>query len=353
MSDNTAVETAKKALTIKPLPEKVFQDSDFASFGLTLLNLATYGKTFGGVAKGTAMWLRGRASGGKTFLARNILCEASMNKEFQDYQLIYDDVEHGALMDTEKFWPPLVRRLVPPAWTQNKITKAKRPYYSKDIGEFYKRLRAKLDSGKKFIWIEDSMDALNAVTTTKMSDNKAKANSQELRRLMDPLHESGSILILISQARANLNDMFGGDISAGGRALEHYPSCTVTLRKFKSLCRYHNDKKWPVGSLIQAHVEKNRISGFDSTIYFPIYFDYGIDDIGSCIDWLSTAAGYWEATEEGTSITAPEFNFEGKKWDLIRQIELKNQLRDLRTLTAKVWYDIRAKISVKRMPRYS
>lgn len=333
------------ALEARSRPEPRLLDRDFLSWSLTLLNLASYGRTHGGIAKGHIYHVAGKASSGKTFLCGSVLAEAAQSPAFDDYELIYDDVEEGALMDVNYFFgKKLANRIVPPAYT-----KKKDPIYSRTVSDFLGSLAKKLEAGKKVIWVEDSLDALDSPDTTKMTDNKAKSYSQGFRRLLDPLKRTGSILILVSQVRMDMRSPWGGDLITGGRALEHYPTLSVKLQKVKTLKKLHKGKKYVVGSLVSAHVTKNRISGLDRTIYFPFCPDYGIDDIGANVDFL-TSSHHWKKTKG--MISAPEFSFEGSRNSLIASIEQQGAQRELQVLTGKVWNEIQKALRWERKPRY-
>lgn len=364
-SVNGMVESARKALAKKSKPESILQDSDFVSSGITLIDLACYGRIGCAFAKGHIYRLAGRASGGKTMIAKTIFAEATKNPEFDDYQLIYDDIEEGALMDDARFFgKAMAQRTRPPAYT-----KGKKPLHSHYIGDFYCRVNKFLDEGKKFIWIADSLDALVPDKESKMTDNKAKAHSQEMRRLMGPIARSGSILIVVSQARVNMGSTWlDDDITAGGRALEHYPSLEIWLRKTKTLKENYRGLKFSTGSIIRAQIKKNRISGKDRTVFFPFSPTYGIDDIGANINYLQFVK-HWKGpkkngeeddddsddedkSDSNKAIIAPEFEFEGKKRELLQKIEGDDLQRELQVLVGRVWNEIEKAISIERKPRY-
>lgn len=338
---------AKEAMLSTRSVEGLPSDSDFVSTGVTLLNLACYGKTYAGMCKGKIYRMVGRSSSGKTFLCRTILAEASVNSNFDDYELIYDDVERGALMDTEKFFGKrLVTRLVPPARTKV----SKEPIYSEGVADFYRRIHAKLEAGKKFIWVVDSLDSLKADTETKMSDGKAKAHSQEMRKLIDPLATSGSILLLISQAKTDLRSMWGGDTTSGGLSPEYYSTLEIWLKKIKAVGTTYKGKKYNSGTIISARVKKNRISGVDQNIQFPFHPSYGIDDIGANVDFLCKA-NHWGKSKG--AIVASEWDVELKRNALIRHIEENGLQRETQILVGKVWLEIQKAITPERQPRYS
>ncbi len=347
------VDQAKSAMIGKDSKVKEPTEQDFLSTGITLLNLAMYNRVNGGILKGHIYRVAGRSSSGKTFLCRTILAEAVNNPAFNGYELVYDDVERGALMDTERFFgKKLVERLVAPA-----IAKDRSPIYSTTIGDFYNRIRTKLEKGTKLIWIEDSLDALASDRESKMTDGKAKINSQEMRKLVDPLQQTGSILVIISQVRTNMQPVIPGmrmmvpeDIISGGRAPEFYSTADIILRKSKTLKTTYKTKKYTTGHRISARITKNRLSGLDHTVYFPFYRTYGIDDIGANVDFLIDN-GYWSKDKSGV-MTADEFCFTGSVTKLITRIEKENEQQKLAILVGKVWREIQEACSTSRKPRY-
>lgn len=362
---NKAVQKAEAELGKRTKETTSLRDRDFVSTGVTLINLATYGRTHGGIAKGTINRICGLSSSGKTFLCRTILAEAARNPEFDSYDLIYDDVERGALMDTEKFFgKKLVSRLVPPARSKIKL-----PIYSSSSMDFYRRIGERLKKGRKVIWILDSLDSLDRDSDSKMGDGKAKVHSQELRRLLEPLAETGSILVLISQVRMNMKAMSPWDpphIASGGMAPEFYSAVEIWLRKAKTLKTSYRGKKYTSGIQVRAHIKKNRTSGNDCQILFPFSRSYGIDDIGANIDYLIDNK-HWkyekskqeedsqddEADKSKSIILAEDFDIAGTRAEVIQRIEGKNLQRELQVLTGRIWNDIESAINVERIPRYS
>ena len=329
----------KDELTQEKQIEKAIESLDYLSTGVTLLNLAFSGEANGGMAKGHIYRLAGKSGTSKTFLSRSILAEAVANPEFNDYKLCYDDVEHGALMSTEKFFG-------------ERLAKRMKVFNSVSTNDFYTTLGKKLEDGEKVIWIEDSLDGLVPVQESKMGDmSKARETSQGLRKLLDPINDTGSIVVLISQTRMNIGSFMGGDSPTGGRAPEFYSTQEVFLKKIKTIKKAYKDNDYPIGVRIQAHVTKNRISGVDRTIEFPLYYTYGIDDIGANIDYLCSHS-YWKLVKG--IITLDDFGgFKGRKDELIAKVEKENLEEQIKTIVNRIWKEIEEAVSIDRQPRYS
>ena len=78
-----------------------------------------------------------------------------------------------------------------------------------------------------------------------------------------------------------------------------------------------------IGDNISARITKNKITGKRREIEFPIYYDYGIDDIGSMIDFI-IEEDHWKVKKQ--TIVAVEFSKELTKAKLITEIEKDLQL---------------------------
>jgi len=335
---------------------KGLKPEDFVSTGSTLLNLAITGSVDKGFFKGGYFHFVGDSTSGKTFLCMTVLAEAAKRGDFDDYDYIYDGTtENGALMDIRKFFG-------------SKVDRRLQLENSETIEEMYYNLDERLDRGKPFIKIVDSMDGLDSEADKakfkkqksaykrgkeeagSFGDGKAKKNSQTLRKMLKRLRQTGSILIVIGQTRDKLSMGYGDNrTTGGGRALKFYAQFQLWSSIHSHLIKKVNGKNRELGIISKIQVKKNRIKGRDRTAYVQIYNSYGIDDLGSCIDYL-IAEGHWKGTKE--KVKAPEFDFSGPKSKLIRQIEKEGSEIELRAIVRKVWQAIEDACSIKRKARY-
>ncbi len=89
-----------------------------------------------------------------------------------------------------------------------------------------------------------------------------------------------------------------------------------------------------------------------------IYWSYGIDDVGACIDFLVECKVFKSAKDDDEGpgadikITAPEFQFEGKRSTFIKQIEGKKQQMDLKRAVVDAWGAIEDAMAGTRGTRY-
>jgi recA bacterial DNA recombination protein len=336
------------------------------STGSTLVNLACTGRTLGGLVKGLYFWVCGDSDSGKTWLVLSCLAEASINPNFSDYKLVYDDIERGALMDLPAFFgSAMAERLEPPARDQEG-----NPIYSDTIQSFYYHIDSLLNGDKPVLYILDSMDALDSdqagskfqqqktayekgnEAPGSYGDGKAKENSANIRRVCNRLKKNGSILIIISQTRDNLGfgAQFSPKVSSGGNALQFYANIVLWLSVRKKLTKNIRGKERQIGVLSQIQVKRTRITGAKPVVTVPIFRSHGVDDIGSMVEWLVDEA-HWEKNKQGI-ITAPDFDFKGRADQLIKKIEEEELEVELRALTGRVWQEIEAACVVERKPRY-
>jgi len=337
--------------------------------GSTLINLACSGNPDWAMVSGGYYWMVGDSSSGKTVLTVGCLAEASINPAFDEYDLVFDNAEDGAMMNIEKFYGSrLAGRIQPPRMVDGM------PVYSRTDSDFYfnleDRIRAvKKKKGRPFIYLLDSMDSLDTYyaedkfqdrkkeaeggpkAAGDYGDGKAKTNSTHLRRVVADLRDTGSILIILSQTRDNINaTMFQKKTTyAGGRALKFYAQWQLWSSIAGDINRTVNGNRRQVGITAKISIEKNRLSGKEWTVRIPIYWSHGIDDVGSCIEYLVTEKRFKESDGK---LTAPDFDFSGKREVLIDQIEAESLEAQLRCIVTETWKTVERKCSVDRKSRY-
>jgi len=341
------------------------RDRDFLSTGSTLLNLACTGFPNRGFVKGRYYFIVGDSTSGKTWLSLTCLAEASINPNFKDYRFIYDNAEDGALMDIEKFFGKRVaQRLEPPRTYKNESV------FSNNIEDFYFNMDDAIKEGHPFIYILDSMDSLSSEaegdkfdSNKKASragkdskgsygDGKAKVNSSMLRRVIGKrLKETGSILIVINQTRAKINAMpfESSKTYSGGYALKFYSTLQIISSVAGQITKVVKGKKRQIGTNCKIRVKKNRVTGRDRSVTIPIYQSYGIDDIGSCVDYMLDE-GDW--TKKANEINAKGLGIKGSRNKVIKLIEQQGLEKDLRELVGDVWTEIEEACVLRRGKRY-
>jgi RecA/RadA recombinase len=342
--------------------EEIQQGGPVLSTGSTLLNLACSGRVSGGFLPGKFVLLVGDASAGKTFLGMTCLAEACQNVEFAKHRLIYDNIEDGCLLDIRTlFNEDLERRLEAPDTDKGE------PKYSSTIEEFYFHVDDALKDGRPFIYILDSMDALtsaeedsgfekrkkatraNQETSGSYGVSKARRNSEGLRRVLKGLRSTSSILIILCQTRADLGPGYAQKTRAGGLALRFYATLEIWASVKGTIKKNIRGKPRPVGVTVLWKVKKNRVIGALHSVAFDIYPSYGIDDIGSCVDYL-VSEGHWGSA--GQKINAEDIGLCSSREKLILQIEEGGLADHVRQLVGWCWGQIEADGKLKRQSRY-
>lgn len=371
MKDDT--DEIKAALKKKRPKEVVIPSADMLSSGSTLINLAVSGRSGCCFAKGMYYLFVGDSNSGKTYLCLTCLAEASISSHFEDYRLIYDNGENGALMSIEEhFGKRLAKRLEPPA--RDKDGEA---VHSQTVEDFYFHVDDAVKKGEPFVYVLDSMDVLDSEDDIKQFEKEKKAkrstkgeketsgsygtskpkqNSTKLRKVVNSLRKTGSILIIISQTRDNIGfgAQFNPKTRAGGRAMKFYAAVEIWSSVKEKIKKKIRGKTRQLGVMAKVDIKRSRLTGKDRSVIVPIYHSFasgggGIDDVGSCIEYL-VSEGHWKKGPSG--INATEFDFKGNSEALIAHIESEDLERPLRVLVGKVWREIESATSVKRKSRY-
>ena len=106
-----------------------------------------------------------------------------------------------------------------------------------------------------------------------------------------------------------------------------------------------------IKALVQ--VKKNRITGREREVIIPIYHSFGIDDIGSCVEFM-LEEGDWE--KKGASIKVPELAFgealKGTRETIIKKIEENGWEKDLIACVEDVWTALEMALKINRKQRY-
>lgn len=343
--------------------DKPLRPKDSLSTGSTLLNLALSGMARGGLFVGKYYFIVGDSNSGKTWTSMTCFAEATLNERFANHRLIHDNAEDGVLMDVERYFGRAVQeRMEPPGGTRES------PVYSSTVEDFYFHLDDAFDRGEPFIYVLDSMDALEAEadrkkfkerknakakakeTTGSYGTDKAKLNSTGMRSVIARLKKSDSILIVISQTRDNLGFGFNEKTRSGGKSLRFYAHCEFWTSVVKTIKKKVNDKDRKLGIICRAKVEKNRQTGRNVEVDIPIYWSVGIDDVGSCVDYLITEK-HWSVSKG--RVKADEFSLLLPKEELIQTIQAQGMETQLKAIVSQVWDEIKAACSPIRKSRYT
>ncbi len=305
----------------KSLDESAEDVREFIRTGSTLGDLALGG----GFAKGRIINTIGDESSGKTLLA--LSAARKFQIKYKDGFVIYDDAE--AALETN--WAKRVFKLESDRFRYLDID-----HCSSTVEDFEYNVGLACDvsikEGAPIFYILDSLDATKTERTkeggTKKADKKEdeeiesdKVKKESMRDKLDkPAVMSGLLnrlnqkikkaeltLNIISQTRAKIGVMFGEktDIT-GGKALKFYSVQRIKLAEIRQV--KDSTKKRTLGIDIKLKVIKNKVAPPFREALFPIYFDSGIADVESCIDFLT------EHNIISKSDSGRKYNFKEKEY---------------------------------------
>lgn len=112
---------------------------------------------------------------------------------------------------------------------------------------------------------------------------KPKFLSQEFfPPVADIIEKKNILLVIISQTRDKIDSMFKQQTRAGGKALDFYAHTVLWLSQLKKIKK--RDRS--IGVVVKAKTTKSKTPRPYRTCMFTLLFDYGLDNIGSNIDYL-------------------------------------------------------------------
>jgi len=343
---------------------KFLDKSDFLSTGSTVLNLALTNKPDRGFIKGTYNLFVGDTDSGKTFICLTCLAEASINPSFDEYRYILINKERGTLMNIEKFFGPKVAEKLEMVYLENLEDMY---FYLDDV---MKEDKKKKIIPKPFICIVDSIDSLSSEYENKKfeerkkasrggpkakgdyGDGKAAIHSRNIRRILSGLERTKSILIFINQTRININagKFEPPKTHSGGEAISFYAAAKLWSAKAGQTTKIYKEKKRQTGIIAKIKIHRTRVTGRANVVSVPIYHSVGMDDVGSCVDYLVNEK-HWKKNDSGM-ITANDFDISERREKLIKYIEDNDLEFDLRQLVADVWREIEKAVAVVRKKKY-
>jgi len=354
-------EKVKQIVHRSKKPVEIIEDEDKPSgilipTGSTLFNLALSDSIHGGFDGGKIINLIGDSSSGKTFIALSCFAEMAHNPAFEEYRFIYDDVEQANEFNIRYLFGEK---------TESRIEEPPNKH-SNLIEDFRDNILSLLKEGEPFVYVLDSFDALSSEDEIKKVNEqvkarekgnkisgtygmeKAKGVSQLLRMIKTSLNKTNSVLIIISQTRDNIGISFAEKTRSGGKALKFYSTHEIWTAHVGYIKKKINDKDRKIGIRSRIKISKNKLTGKIHEVDVPIFYDYGIDDIRSCIEWM-IEEGIWSS--KGGVIKSNEFPPMTME-KLIRYIEENNKEKTLKEIVETEWRIIQDNLKLNRKRKY-
>lgn len=332
----------------------------FIDTGSTLLNLAITDKVDGGWPTCRMMNLVGDSSSGKTFIALTSQACCHYDEQFKGYATVYDDAESADSFDKEHLFGKSAAEAI-------RLPKRKdgKSYKSELFQDFQLHVNTEINRQPTF-YVLDSFDAIKDKSQQDKNEANIKAHeegkdakgsfgmakqknaSDYFGDVVHALERTGSLLLIISQTRDKVNSMFGGATRSGGRALKFYSCLEVWMREKSVITKTVKGKPVKIGIISEILVKKNKLTGKRREVVVPIYYDYGIDDIGSCVDYL-ISMGTWK--KSGTKINTP-FGLHTRE-KVISTIEGdEKKIAKLKSIVQSTWDSFENSIKTNRKPRF-
>ena len=104
--------------------------------------------------------------------------------------------------------------------------------------------------------------------------------SEVLPDLVDVCSETGTILVLLNQARALIGSYTGGETPFGGKALEHYDTVRIRLRgkvQQKSARILDSNTNEPIGQYVTCYCDKNKYDKPLKETIVPLILGVGVN----------------------------------------------------------------------------
>ena len=157
--------------------------------------------------------------------------------------------------------------------------------------------------------------------------------SKALRKITSTIGKQRIALVITNQLRQKLGAMPFTDpyTTSGGMALRFHSSVRIRFSVIEKITKKDKTLKEVVGARIKALVVKNRCGPPQRTAEFVIYFDRGIDDYGSWLDFLrgrELITGKSNGLSYTSALTGVEHTFTEAEWPqlLENNPELKEEL---------------------------
>lgn len=287
--------------------------TDWVSTGSTLLDLAIANRPNGGLPVGRIVEFSGLEGTGKSLLCAHIIAST----QAKGGQAVMIDTENSA---APEFWKSvgvdIKNLLYMPLTTIEEIFQN----LERIIG-----IVRKEDSDKLLTIIVDSV--AGASTDSELESDhgvsgyntvKAIVVSKAMRKIVNLLGEQKILLIFTNQLRFNMGAGLFGDkwITPTGKAIPFHSCVRVRLA---SVGKLKNKKKVVIGNACQAQVIKNKVGPPFRTAKFEIYYDSGISDISSWLDFMKSE-GMIDGTKAG--FTYKKLNGEEIKLSSSKFVEL-------------------------------
>ena len=254
-----------------------YQDIPKIPFSSPRLNYMTYG----GIPVGRIAEFSGADGSGKTTTALDLSGQAQ--KMFPDKKVLYCDIEHTF----DSNWA-----------TKLGVTTDDILLFDPDsmgAEEVFNALLKLIDTGEISLCVLDSIGAMVSMQANEKNIGEktyggiSMSLTEFAKKVTPILARTKTTFIGINQIRDDMNSMYGGTTTTGGRAWRH--ACTTRLsfrkgnfvdEKGNSLSRSCEN---PAGNLVNVNLEKSKVCPPDRKVgFYTLNYMSGIDYISDIFD---------------------------------------------------------------------
>jgi recombination protein RecA len=364
LSKKPIKKTLKSGLENTSVAKKENERIDFLDTGCITLNLAASKKgSRGGWARGRIINLVGDGSSGKTWSVLEALANAfhkfKKTGDLESYVfpkvkkliMVYNNVEGVMDFDLESvFGGDFVKSI---EWISSKTCE--------EFGRDVQRRIDNLKSGECLLYVADSLDSMTSSAQKERTEKSLKLDKDEdaaygaekakyfsgafFNNLCEKQQGKDATIFMISQVRENINaGMYAEKYKrTGGKALDFYTHQVCWLKTKEKLKKTFRGSERVFGVRTSAVFKRNKCAKPFREAEFNILFDYGMDNIGSMIDYLFGPKG-------------KGIEWEGEKMsreELISLIEgSKKDKEKLISMVEKDWEEIENAVKPNRKSRW-
>lgn len=302
---NASGQTGRKVAFYMDDDDSPTDVNTWVSTGSTVLDAIISNQREGGVPGGKIFEMFGGSGSGKSLLAAHILANTQKRGGI------------GVYIDTENAADPNFLEVIgiKPDEGFLYVQEHRVEQVFNIVEKVINKVRDK-DSDKL---VTIMVDSIAAMTTEKENEedydkegfatDKAIVLSKSMRKITNLLGRENILLGFTNQIRDNVGTMYGKDyVTPGGHAIKFHSSVRLHLRDAKAKYERINGQNRQVGATLKPKVEKNRLGPPGRSCEFDLYFNSGIDDLGSIFETLKnydaikhTGAGWYKVKDGSDS----------------------------------------------------
>jgi recombination protein RecA len=257
--------------------------TDWVSTGCTELDLAISNRPNGGLGFGLVYEIAGLSASSKSLLAAHIMAET---QKLGGLAVLYDTEKAVGMLD---FYQCIGLDVKQTLYT-DKLRTIEEIFTS--IESIVNRSYLKNPNKPITIVVDSIMGATTMIEQEAdfekdgYATTKAIVLSKAMRKIPDLIKNKKVILVLVNQLRDNLNaGMFGEKhVTSGGKAIPFTASVRLKTTVLKKIKGEINGVPAEIGNVVEVKVIKNRLGPPGRKATFSIYYESGIDDLGSFLD---------------------------------------------------------------------